>query len=62
MEFIIDNIIKLNEDIFGKNPNVEKINVGFTNAIYNVNNKFIIKICTNVHKKLHIINITQIML
>lgn len=51
MEFIIDNIIKLNEDIFGKNPNVEKINIGFTNAIYNVNNKFIIKICTNVHNE-----------
>ena len=27
--------------------NVEKINVGFTNTIYNINDTFIIKICTN---------------
>ena len=51
MQIIIDNIIKLSEDIFGKNPNIEKINVGFTNTIYDVDNKFIIKICTNIHNE-----------
>lgn len=51
MQIIIDNIIKLSEDIFGKNPNIEKINVGFTNTIYDVDNKFIIKICTNINNE-----------
>ena len=51
MQIIIDNIIKLSEDIFGKNPNIKKINVGFTNTIYDVDNKFIIKICTNIHNE-----------
>ena len=47
MEEIINKIIKLNSNLFGDNPIVEKINVGFTNTIYNVNNSFIVKICTN---------------
>jgi len=47
MEQEIKKIISINIDLFGKNPNVEKINVGFTNTIFNVNNKYIIKICTN---------------
>lgn len=51
MENIINNIIKLNKDILGENPNVEKINVGFTNTIYDVDNKFIIKICTNANNE-----------
>lgn len=48
MEEIIDKIIKQNSDIFGENPNTEKINVGFTNTLYDVNKKIIIKICTNI--------------
>ena len=47
MEYIINNIIKQNKNILGENPKIEKINVGFTNTIYKVNNSFIIKICTN---------------
>ena len=47
MEYIINNIIKQNKNILGENPEIEKINVGFTNTIYKVNNSFIIKICTN---------------
>lgn len=42
----INKILKENIWLFGSNPKVEKINVGFTNTIYIVNNKYIIKICT----------------
>ena len=42
----INKILKENILLFGSNPKVEKINVGFTNTIYIVNNKYIIKICT----------------
>ena len=42
----INKILKENIWLFGSNPEVEKINAGFTNTIYIVNNKYIIKICT----------------
>lgn len=51
MENIINKIIELNSDIFGNIINVNKINVGFTNTIYDVNNKYIIKICTNLNNE-----------
>lgn len=51
MEKIIENIIKLNKNLFGENPKKEKINVGFTNTIYDVDNKFIIKVCTNINNE-----------
>ena len=51
MENIIKNIIKLNNNIFVENPKVKKINVGFTNTIYDVDNKFIIKVCTNINNE-----------
>lgn len=44
---IINTILKQNENLFGINPKVEKINVGFTNTIYSINDFFIVKICTN---------------
>lgn len=47
MEKIINTILKQNTTLFGINPKVEKINVGFTNTIYNIDDSFIIKICTN---------------
>lgn len=47
MEDILNNILKFNISLFGANPKVEKINVGFTNTIYNIDDSFIIKICTN---------------
>ena len=47
MQEIINKIIENNKSIFGDNPIVNKINVGFTNTIYNVNDSYIIKICTN---------------
>lgn len=45
---VIDLIIRKNSELFGSNPNVEKINVGFTNTIYCVNDAFIVKLCTNL--------------
>ena len=48
MEDIINKIIEKNKMLFGDNPVVNKINVGFTNTIYNVNDSFIIKICSNI--------------
>lgn len=45
---IINKILNKNRDLFGDNPKYEKINVGFTNTVYSVNDAFIVKICTNV--------------
>ena len=47
MQEIIDKIIQQNSALFGIDSNIEKINVGFTNTIYNINDTFIVKICTN---------------
>ena len=51
----MDNLIRLivenNESLFGNNPIVEKINIGFTNTLYKVNNSYIIKICTDINNE-----------
>lgn len=47
MEEIIKKIVKQNESLLGSNPQVSRINIGFTNTLYNVDDKFIIKICTD---------------
>lgn len=51
VEQIINQIIKQNNSLFGKNLIIKKINVGFTNTLYNVNDLFIIKICTNINNE-----------
>ena len=48
MSNIIDLILKNNYSIFEKINKVEKINVGFTNTIYSINDSYIVKICTNI--------------
>lgn len=48
MEKIIDLIVRNNGMLFGTNPVVEKINVGFTNTLYKVNNSYIVKVCTDL--------------
>lgn len=48
MDEIINKIVEHNKKLFGDNPNVEKINIGFTNTIYNVNDSFIVKICNDI--------------
>ena len=37
VEKIIDTILKQNTTLYGINPKVKKINVGFTNTIYHIN-------------------------
>lgn len=48
MNEIINKIMEKNKELFGINSSLEKINVGFTNTIYNVNDSFIVKICTDI--------------
>ncbi|HJJ05411.1 MAG TPA: aminoglycoside phosphotransferase family protein [Clostridiaceae bacterium] len=52
MKNIINTILKQNTNLFGINPKIEKINVGFTNTIYNINDSFIVKICTNINNEI----------
>lgn len=47
MEQYLEKIIESHKGLLGENVYVEKINVGFTNTIYTVNDSYIIKICTN---------------
>lgn len=47
MKEVISKIVQKKSSLFGKNPLIEKINVGFTNTTYKINDSFIIKICTN---------------
>ena len=47
MKKIINTILKQNTTLFGIDPKVEKIRVGFTNTIYRINDSFIVKICTD---------------
>jgi len=47
MQEIINLITNKHKELFGDNPTIKKISIGFTNTIYNINDEFIIKICTN---------------
>jgi serine/threonine protein kinase len=44
---IIDEIVNKHKILFGSKPIIKKINIGFTNTIYSINEKYIVKICTN---------------
>lgn len=48
MEQIVNKIISLNSSIWKQDPKVDKINAGFTNTVFSVDNKHIIKICTKI--------------
>lgn len=51
MQEIINKIAQQNKFLFGDNPIINKINVGFTNTLYSVNDSFIIKICTDLNNE-----------
>lgn len=51
MEKIIDLIVKINKSLFGTNPIIEKINVGFTNTLYRINDSYIVKVCTDINNE-----------
>lgn len=44
-------IAKFNNDIIGNIENIEEINAGFNNSIFSINNKYIIKVCSNEDKE-----------
>ena len=48
MENIINLIVKKNSSLFGEEPIVDKIDIGFTNTIYKINDSYIVKICTDL--------------
>ncbi len=48
LDKIIDLIVRTNTSVFGTNPMCEKINVGFTNTLYKVNDSYIVKVCTDL--------------
>ena len=51
MQEIVKRIIENNKSLFGDNLLIKKINVGFTNTLYSVNDSFIIKICTDLNNE-----------
>ena len=51
MQKIVKRIIENNKSLFGDNLLIKKINVGFTNTLYSVNDSFIIKICTDLNNE-----------
>lgn len=51
MQEVIYSIVEKNSEFFGDNPSITKINVGFTNTVYHINNLFIVKICTNLENE-----------
>lgn len=51
MDKVVDAILKQNKSLFGEYKKILKINIGFTNTIYNVDDKYIIKICTDLNNE-----------
>ena len=51
MEDIMKQITLRHKSLFGENPQVYRINVGFTNTLYNVNDEYIVKICTDINNE-----------
>ena len=47
MDKTIELIVKSNKSLFGTVPIIEKINVGFTNSLYRINDSYIVKVCTD---------------
>lgn len=44
-------IIEQNQNIFGNVKHIEEINAGFNNTLFNVDDKYVLKICGNGEKK-----------
>lgn len=51
MDEIINKIIEQNKSLFGNHPSVEKINIGFTNTLYKVDDSYIVKVCTDINNE-----------
>ncbi len=48
MEKVLQKIINKHLSIWTSKTHIEKINIGFTNTVFNLNNHYISKICTNI--------------
>lgn len=48
---LANKIAKANQDIFGNISKIEEVNAGFNNSIFNINDKYIIKVCDNIEKE-----------
>ncbi|MEG1792850.1 MAG: phosphotransferase [Bacilli bacterium] len=46
MKDYVQKIIDKNKNLFNNNSKIEKINIGFTNTLYSIDNKYILKICS----------------
>ena len=53
MQELVEKIIEKNKNLFGNNLSINKINIGFTNTIYNVDDKYIIKICSDIKNEIN---------
>ncbi len=51
MDNIIDLIVKNNSSLFGQELTIEKINIGFTNTLYKINDLFIVKVCSDLNNE-----------
>ena len=47
IQLVLQQILEQKKSLFGDYPTTKEINVGFTNTIFSVDDKFIIKICTD---------------
>lgn len=48
---LAQKIVDHNKDIFGDYSQVSEINAGFNNSIFNVDNRYVIKVCGNIDKE-----------
>lgn len=44
-------IVRANRELFGDIESIEEINAGFNNSIFNINGKYIIKVCGDMEKE-----------
>lgn len=48
---IAKKIVDSNKEIFGNKTDIKEINAGFNNNVFDINNKYVIKVCDNVEKE-----------
>jgi aminoglycoside phosphotransferase (APT) family kinase protein len=51
MDKTVRQIVGAHKDLFGEKPTVDKINAGFTNTVFAVADKYILKICHNAENE-----------
>ena len=51
MKEVINKIVEVNSTLLGTNHRMEKINGGFTNTLYSVDDRYIVKICSDINNE-----------